>query len=143
MVDISDSIGPKKALVIDDDSGVRYYTKKFVERNGYVVDEADSREGAFVQYETGRPYNLVVADFILKEDANRVPIETGVQVALGLIQMGYKGPILFVTGTEQPLIDSLKIVGDIIKQYCPYDMTRKPISLERFNEKLEKLVSGI
>ncbi len=58
----------RRALVIDDERGVRLVLRRWLERRGWVVDEAEDGEDALTllgaqDVPRGRSYDLLVADF--------------------------------------------------------------------------------
>jgi DNA-binding NtrC family response regulator len=55
-----------KVLVIDDESGVRFGIRDFLEQQGYEIEEADSCEDARHLFRTSRP-DIVIADYMLPD----------------------------------------------------------------------------
>ena len=55
-----------KVLVVDDESGVRFGIRDFLEQHGYEIEEADSCEDAQHLFRTSRP-DIVIADYMLTD----------------------------------------------------------------------------
>jgi DNA-binding NtrC family response regulator len=55
-----------KVLVIDDESGVRFGIRDFLEQHGYEIDEAESCDDAQQIFRTSRP-DIVIADYMLPD----------------------------------------------------------------------------
>ncbi len=55
-----------KVLVVDDEWGVRFGIRDFLEQHGYEIDEADSCQDAQHLFRTSRP-DIVIADYMLPD----------------------------------------------------------------------------
>ena len=55
-----------KVLVVDDEPGVRFGIRDFLEQQGYEIEEADSCEDAQHLFRTSRP-DIVIADYMLPD----------------------------------------------------------------------------
>ena len=55
-----------KILIVDDESGVRFGIRDFLEQQGFEVDEADSCQDAQHTFRTSRP-DIVIADYMLPD----------------------------------------------------------------------------
>src|SRR5262245_8961307 len=55
-----------RVLVVDDESGVRFGIRDFLEQQGYEVEEADSCQEAQHIFRTSRP-DIVIADYMLPD----------------------------------------------------------------------------
>ena len=55
-----------KVLVVDDESGVRFGIRDFLEQHGYEIDEADSCHDAQHLFRISRP-DIVIADYMLPD----------------------------------------------------------------------------
>ncbi len=55
-----------KVLVVDDESGVRFGIRDFLEQHGYEIEEADSCQDARHLFRTWRP-DIVIADYMLPD----------------------------------------------------------------------------
>ena len=55
-----------KVLVVDDESGVRFGIRDFLEQHGYEIEEAESCEDAQHLFRNSRP-DIVVADYMLPD----------------------------------------------------------------------------
>lgn len=55
-----------KVLVVDDESGVRFGIRDFLEQHGYEIEEADSCQDAQHIFRTSRP-DIVIADYMLPD----------------------------------------------------------------------------
>src|SRR6476660_3237067 len=59
-------MGRNKVLVIDDEPGVRFGIRDFLEQQGYEIEEAESCEDAQHLFRTTRP-DIVIADYMLPD----------------------------------------------------------------------------
>ena len=55
-----------KVLVVDDESGVRFGIRDFLEQHGYEIEEAESCQDAQQIFRTSRP-DIVIADYMLPD----------------------------------------------------------------------------
>src|SRR5215813_5757804 len=55
-----------KILIVDDESGLRFGVRDYLELQGYEIDEADSCESAQHLFRSSRP-DVVVADYLLPD----------------------------------------------------------------------------
>ena len=55
-----------KVLVVDDESGVRFGIRDFLEQHGYEIDEAESCHDAQHVFRSTRP-DIVIADYMLPD----------------------------------------------------------------------------
>ncbi|HKP80869.1 MAG TPA: sigma-54 dependent transcriptional regulator [Pyrinomonadaceae bacterium] len=55
-----------KVLVVDDESGVRFGIRDFLEQHGYEIEEAESCQDAQHLFRTSRP-DIVIADYMLRD----------------------------------------------------------------------------
>src|ERR1700754_2234521 len=55
-----------KVLVVDDESGVRFGIRDFLEQHGYQIEEADSCQDAQHLFRSSRP-DIVIADYMLPD----------------------------------------------------------------------------
>jgi DNA-binding NtrC family response regulator len=55
-----------KILVVDDESGVRFGIRDFLEQHGYEIEEAETCEDAQQLFRTSRP-DIVIADYMLPD----------------------------------------------------------------------------
>jgi DNA-binding NtrC family response regulator len=55
-----------KVLVVDDESGVRFGIRDFLEQHGYEIDEAESCQDAQHIFRTSRP-DIVIADYMMPD----------------------------------------------------------------------------
>jgi DNA-binding NtrC family response regulator len=59
-------MGRNKVLVVDDEPGVRFGIRDFLEQQGYEIEEAESCEDAQHLFRTSRP-DIVIADYMLAD----------------------------------------------------------------------------
>jgi DNA-binding NtrC family response regulator len=59
-------MGRNKILIVDDEPGLRFGVRDYLELQGYEVDEAESCESAEQLFRTARP-DVVVADYLLPD----------------------------------------------------------------------------
>ena len=55
-----------KVLVVDDESGVRFGIRDFLEQHGYEIEEAESCQDAQHLFRTSRP-DIVIADYMMPD----------------------------------------------------------------------------
>ena len=55
-----------KVLVVDDESGVRFGIRDFLEQHGYEIEEAESCQDAQHLFRSSRP-DIVIADYMLPD----------------------------------------------------------------------------
>src|SRR5258708_20152756 len=55
-----------KVLVVDDESGVRFGIRDFLEQQGFEIEEADSCQDARHLFRASRP-DIVIADYMLPD----------------------------------------------------------------------------
>ena len=55
-----------KVLVVDDESGVRFGIRDFLEQHGYEIEEAESCQDAQHIFRTSRP-DIVIADYMMPD----------------------------------------------------------------------------
>src|SRR5687767_6034707 len=104
-----------KVLVVDDESGVRFGIRDFLEQHGYEIEEAESCQDAQHLFRTSRP-DIVIADYMmpdgtaldllprLKEIDSRIPLL--VLTAHGSIDLAVRA---IKEGAEQFLTKPLEL----------------------------------
>jgi len=116
-----------RILVIDDDEVIRLVFKANLERQGYIVDIAESAEDALRMIER-EFYNLALIDIHL-------PNMKGTEILGKIEQMQPSMVKLLITG--QPTIDSA--IEALNKRADGYIM--KPVDMEELFVKIERLLA--
>ncbi|MBU6266101.1 MAG: response regulator, partial [Sphingomonadales bacterium] len=80
-------------LYIDDDEGLRRLTRKALERRGYVVETAGSKDEG-VALATARRFDLVAVDHYM-------PGGDGLETLEALKQLDPPPPVIYVTGSDE------------------------------------------
>ena len=128
-------------LVVDDEDRIRRLLKMYLERENYVVFEADNGEDA-IKMALENEYDLILLDLML-------PKMDGIEVA-GKIRETKDTPIMMLTakGEEVSRIEGFEVGADdyIVKPFSPREVvlrvsailkrTQKPHSLKRFINRL-------
>lgn len=107
-------------LLIEDDDQVAQLIADIAEQIGHEVHRSPAAYGALQKMEqSGLGYALVIIDMVL-QGAN------GAVAALGLRGMGYKGPMVLMTGNLVPIDQGLyaraEFTGRLLKPFSIDDM---------------------
>jgi len=93
----------KKILIIDDESTLRLLMRKFLEKAGYAIAEAEDGEKGIIKAKEEHP-DLILLDVTMpKMNGYQVDQELGADPALKKI------PVILVTGTSQVVGDGIKL----------------------------------
>ncbi|CAH1192008.1 Transcriptional regulatory protein WalR [Paenibacillus auburnensis] len=115
-----------KILVVDDEENILQVIKAYLEKNKYIVYEADTGKGAIHLFETLQP-DLIVLDLML-------PDMTGEEVCR-IVRKSSNVPILMLTAksSEDDMVNGLMIGADdyITKPFSPRELLARVISLLR------------
>ncbi|WP_310828706.1 response regulator transcription factor [Paenibacillus pedocola] len=115
-----------KILVVDDEENILQVIKAYLEKNKYIVYEADTGKGAIHLFETLQP-DLIVLDLML-------PDMTGEEVCR-TVRKSSNVPILMLTAksSEDDMVNGLMIGADdyITKPFSPRELLARVISLLR------------
>ncbi|QSF47439.1 response regulator transcription factor [Paenibacillus tianjinensis] len=115
-----------KILVVDDEEHILQVIKAYLEKNKYIVYEADTGKGAIHLFETLQP-DLIVLDLML-------PDMTGEEVCR-IVRKSSNVPILMLTAksSEDDMVNGLMIGADdyITKPFSPRELLARVISLLR------------
>ena len=76
-------------LIVDDDPQIRTLLRRYLEQEGFVIDEAATKNDVDAAFRRGA-YDLVLLDILLEND-------DGLDIARG-IRAAHRTPIIFVTG---------------------------------------------
>lgn len=88
----------RRALVIDDDEGTRFFIRAALESYGFAVTEADRAERGLEVFERTQPH-VVLIDY-------RMPGMDGLECCRRL-RASWPGPILMLSGREDPQLPQL------------------------------------
>ena len=104
-----------KVLVVDDESGVRFGIRDFLEQHGYEVEEAESCQDAQHLFRTSRP-DIVIADYMLPDGTalDLLPRLKDIDAAIPLLVLTAHGSIDLAVraikeGAEQFLTKPLEL----------------------------------
>ncbi|AIQ52894.1 response regulator transcription factor [Paenibacillus sp. FSL R7-0331] len=133
----------KRILLVDDETRIRTLLRKYLEKEGYVVDEADSGEQAILNCcMTGGKYDLMVLDWLL-------PDISGIEICKHVKLNHQEIPILMLSGRseEKDLLEGFKAGVDdyVVKPFSPREVVLRIQSiLARAQEAypFDKTVSG-
>ena len=115
-----------KVLVVDDESGVRFGIRDFLEQHGYEIEEAESCEDAHHLFRTSRP-DIVIADYML-------PDGTALDLLPRLREIDAGIPLLVLTAHG-----SIDLVVRAIKEGAEQFLT-KPLELPTLLVILQRLL---
>lgn len=115
-----------KVLVVDDESGVRFGIRDFLEQHGYEIEEAESCQDAQHLFRTSRP-DIVIADYML-------PDGTALDLLPRLREMDSQIPLLVLTAHG-----SIDLAVRAIKEGAEQFLT-KPLELPTLLVILQRLL---
>jgi DNA-binding NtrC family response regulator len=115
-----------KVLVVDDESGVRFGIRDFLEQQGYVIEEAESCQDAQHLFRTSRP-DVVIADYML-------PDGTALDLLPRLKEINSDIPLLVLTAHG-----SIDLAVRAIKEGAEQFLT-KPLELPALQVILQRLL---
>ena len=115
-----------KVLVVDDESGVRFGIRDFLEQHGYEIEEADSCQDAQHLFRTSRP-DIVIADYML-------PDGTALDLLPRLREIDSQIPLLVLTAHG-----SIDLAVRAIKEGAEQFLT-KPLELPTLLVILQRLL---
>jgi DNA-binding response OmpR family regulator len=90
----------RRALVIDDDESTRYFIRAAFESFGFKVTEVDRAERGLEVFDQAQP-DVVLVDY-------KMPGMDGLECCRR-IRARWPGPILMLSGREDPLLPSLAV----------------------------------
>ena len=115
-----------KVLVVDDEAGVRFGIRDFLEQQGYDIEEADSCRDAQHLFRTVRP-DIVIADYML-------PDGTALDLLPRLKEIDSDIPLLVLTAHG-----SIDLAVRAIKEGAEQFLT-KPLELPALQVILQRLL---
>src|SRR5215203_1361598 len=115
-----------KVLIVDDESGVRFGIRDFLEQHGYEIEEAESCQDAQQLFRNSRP-DIVVADYML-------PDGTALDLLPRLKEIDAGIPLLVLTAHG-----SIDLAVRAIKEGAEQFLT-KPLELPALQVILERLL---
>lgn len=117
-------------LVVDDESEARRTTRKFLERQGWEVEDAGGHRDAHrLIHDRGEPYDLLVADVVLAGD------EDGRVLAEEFYRRGWARKVLFVSAYVD--LD----LNDVGVPSPDKDFVKKLLGLTRVTEAARELLA--
>jgi len=119
-------MGRNKVLIVDDESGVRFGIRDFLEQQGYEIEEAESCEDAQHLFRTSRP-DIVIADYML-------PDGTALDLLPRLKEIDSDIPLLVLTAHG-----SIDLAVRAIKEGADQFLT-KPLELATLQVILQRLL---
>src|SRR5258705_1720420 len=119
-------MGRNKVLVVDDEPGVRFGIRDFLEQQGYEIEEAESCEDAQHLFRTSRP-DIVIADYMLADG-------TALDLLPRLKEIDADIPLLVLTAHG-----SIDLAVRAIKEGAEQFLT-KPIELPTLQVILQRLL---
>ncbi|MFD3257839.1 response regulator transcription factor [Paenibacillus lentus] len=115
-----------KILIVDDEPSLRQVIKAYLEKNEYLVYEADSGKGALQMFENLKPV-LIILDLMLPDISGEEVCQT--------IRRTSEVPILMLTAksSEDDLVHGLLIGADdyLVKPFSPRELMARVMSLLR------------
>lgn len=115
-----------KVLVVDDEAGVRFGIRDFLEQQGYEIEEAESCEDAQHLFRTSRP-DIVIADYMLADG-------TALDLLPRLKEIDSDIPLLVLTAHG-----SIDLAVRAIKEGAEQFLT-KPLELQTLQVILQRLL---
>ena len=115
-----------KVLVVDDESGVRFGIRDFLEQHGYEIEEAESCQDAQNLFRTSRP-DIVIADYMM-------PDGTALDLLPKLKEIDAAIPLLVLTAHG-----SIDLAVRAIKEGAEQFLT-KPLELQTLLVILQRLL---
>jgi len=119
-------MGRNKVLIVDDESGVRFGIRDFLEQQGYEIEDAESCEDAQHLFRTSRP-DIVIADYML-------PDGTALDLLPRLKEIDPDIPLLVLTAHG-----SIDLAVRAIKEGAEQFLT-KPLELPTLQVILQRLL---
>src|SRR5438093_3832745 len=117
-----------KVLVVDDEPGVRFGIRDFLEQQGYEIEEAESCEDAQHLFRTSRP-DIVIADYMM-------PDGTALDLLPRLKEIDSDIPLLVLTAHGS--IDlAVRAIKEGAEQFLtkPLELPNMPVILQRLLQK--------
>ncbi|MEP6922423.1 MAG: sigma-54 dependent transcriptional regulator, partial [bacterium] len=121
-------MGRNRILIVDDEPGVRFGIRDFLEMQGYEIDEADSCRDAQNLFRTSRP-DVVIADYML-------PDGTALDLLPRLKEINPDTPLLILTAHG-----SIDLAVRAIKEGAEQFLT-KPLELPALTMILKRLLEN-
>jgi PAS domain S-box-containing protein len=106
-----------KVLIIDDEEGIRFTLKRFLENDGYWVDEAESYSEA-ISLIGASEYDFIFADIVLGG-------RSGIDFLRSARENGLQSPVIMLTGSP-----SIETASEAVRLGA-YDYIPKPFSKEQ------------
>lgn len=119
-----------RALVVDDDDGVRYTVANVLEESGLDVEEADSGEAALERLSKASAFHLVITDL-------RMPGIDGLEL-LRRIKVEPAPPrVIMITahGSERAAVEAMKLGA--------FDYFRKPFEIDELLAVVQRAVESV
>lgn len=121
---------PKKILVVDDETGIRYLLWDVLSSNGFEVSMAKDGQESLEQMETDN-FDLVITDI-------QMPRLDGIEMLRRMKKSGRKEKIIIMTGN----ISDRRLAGRDLP--CVVSRLEKPFMMDNFlNTVVETMASGV
>ena len=126
---MSDPLQPCRALIVEDDPGIRRLVQKVLQRNGIEIDTAPDGKIAIEKIRNGR-YSVIVLDLMLPE-------ASGYEIIEFIKRSGTLTPVAVVSAVSQQALtkldpDVVKLV--ISKPFDVHELTKAITALCRREE---------
>ncbi|MGP0584840.1 response regulator transcription factor [Paenibacillus timonensis] len=126
-----------KILIVDDELNLLHVIKAYLEKQGYLVYETDSGQGALRLFENLQP-DLIILDLMLPDLSGEEVCKT--------IRKTSDVPILMLTAksNEDDLVHGLLIGADdyLVKPFSPRELIARVISLLRRSKSARSTTQG-
>jgi CheY-like chemotaxis protein len=120
----------KKILIVDDEATLRLLMRKFLEKAGYQVSEAEDGEKGIIKAKETTP-DLILLDVTMpKINGYQVDQELGADPNLKKI------PVILVTGTSQVVGDGIKL-----KTHAKHKLA-KPFDRDQLLNKVKEVLGN-
>jgi CheY-like chemotaxis protein len=122
--------GSGSVLVVDDESAVRRFLRRALERNGFeVLEAANGTEALHVAESHRSPIDAVVTDVDMPE-------MSGIALARELARSLPETPVLYLSGSSRDFLD------DLDAQEALGDFLQKPFTEQELVDELRRLIAA-
>jgi len=117
----------KRILLVDDHQLAREALKLLLEKEGYLVEEAEDGAAGLARIEEGHSFDLVISD-------NQMPVMTGMEFIQQLSQRSYSSthPVILYTGNLTPELEQQAVdLGVFAVLSKPYNFSQLLASIRQ------------